>query len=59
MMTLHNFSDKPTETNISMKKAAKGRLVDLMKNVEIEPKANGRYSIALEAFGYRWFRARP
>lgn len=53
----HNFYEKPQEIVILAKHAGTGRLVDLMKNIESIADDQGRHTITLEAYGYRWFRA--
>jgi len=56
VLAFHNFSEKPTE--VIIKKKGKDRLVDLMKNEEIEPSPKSQYAIPLSSYGYRWFRTR-
>jgi maltose alpha-D-glucosyltransferase/alpha-amylase len=55
LLALHNFSDKPLE--VTIRKGLQGALTDLMKKDLIKPEGKGRYTIPLDAFGYRWFRA--
>ncbi|MBW8687487.1 alpha-amylase family protein [Chitinophaga rhizophila] len=52
----HNFSDHPQELVVTSKVTGKGRLVDLMNNIESIEDDKGRHTITLEAYGYRWFR---
>ena len=53
---IHNFSEKPVEMETNPRKSATTKLIDLMKNEEVEPIANHRFVIPLDAYGYRWFR---
>lgn len=53
----HNFYEKSQEIVIMAKHAGTGRLVDLVNNIESIMDDQGRHTITLEAFGYRWFRA--
>lgn len=56
VLIFHNFTDKPQEFSITVRKAGANRLVDLMKNVESVADDKDRHTIILDAYGYRWFR---
>ncbi|KAA6441261.1 trehalose synthase [Dyadobacter flavalbus] len=53
----HNFHEKSMELIVPEKIAGTGRLIDAMNNIESVTDVNGRHTITLEAYGYRWFRA--
>lgn len=56
LWTFHNFSDKATEIVLKQKHVATNGLVDLIKNEEIKVNEKNVLTVALEAYGYRWFR---
>ena len=58
LLVTHNFSAQQLEIKLAIKEAGGNKLIDLMKNEEIE-NGNGHYTITLDAYGYRWFRLRP
>jgi len=58
LLIWHNFSEKSLELVVPEKQAGTGRLIDLMNNIESVLDHKGRHTITLEAYGYRWFRAR-
>jgi maltose alpha-D-glucosyltransferase / alpha-amylase len=58
MLAAHNFSDKPCEILIPAKIVGNRKLTDLMKRDEIEPDEKQQLSIALDSYGYRWFRSK-
>lgn len=57
LIIFHNFDEKPHEVVLTVKQAGDKKLVDLMKNVESIAGEDGRHTIVLEAYGYRWFQA--
>jgi maltose alpha-D-glucosyltransferase/alpha-amylase len=54
LVILHNFSDKTQTASLNMKE--NDTLFDLIETADQKP-ANGKYSIALEGYGYQWYRA--
>lgn len=57
LWTFHNFDDKATEIVLKQKQMAATGLTDLIKNEEINAYENNVITVALEAYGYRWFRS--
>jgi maltose alpha-D-glucosyltransferase / alpha-amylase len=55
VVAVHNFAGKPLEITLPV---ASERLVDLRVESESRVNARGRHELALDAFGYRWFRVR-
>jgi maltose alpha-D-glucosyltransferase/alpha-amylase len=58
LMTLHNFAEKPYEITLDLKQNKENKLIDLMRNEEIDIDESGKVRITLEAYGYKWFRTR-
>jgi maltose alpha-D-glucosyltransferase/alpha-amylase len=57
LLVWHNFQEKSLELIVPEAQAGSSRLIDLMNNIESELDEQGRHTITLEAYGYRWFRA--
>lgn len=57
LLIWHNFHEKSLELVVPEKMAGATRIADLMSNIESVVDENGRHTITLEAYGYRWFRA--
>jgi len=57
LWTFHNFADKPTEIVLKQKQVDTIGFTDLMKNEEIRVDEKKRIIVALESYGYRWFRS--
>jgi maltose alpha-D-glucosyltransferase/alpha-amylase len=55
VLTVHNFGDGPAEVRLAWPATRAERLLDLL-GYEHARRARGRYTVALPAFGYRWFR---
>ena len=53
VVIVHNFAGKPKEVSI----AVDALLVDLRVEGESKPNGRGKHELALDAYGYRWFRA--
>jgi maltose alpha-D-glucosyltransferase/alpha-amylase len=53
VVIVHNFAGEPVGISLPV---ANERLVDLRVQAESIANARGRHEIALDAFGYRWFR---
>jgi maltose alpha-D-glucosyltransferase/alpha-amylase len=58
VLTFHNFSDKPLAVELRLKELESKKLINLMKNEEIVPNEKQHYAFTLNAYGYRWVRAR-
>jgi maltose alpha-D-glucosyltransferase/alpha-amylase len=59
LLVVHNFSAEQLEVKLSIKEASGNKLIDLIGKEEITESAPGKFTIALNAHGYRWFRLRP
>ena len=55
VVILHNFNSSPCEVRLRVDGPGGDRLVDLLVDQEVVS-AEGRHKIALDAYGYRWFR---
>lgn len=56
MITLHNFSDAAQSVRFRLKDPAARRLVDLIADEHSRSDGHGTHEIALDGYGYRWFR---
>jgi len=57
VVTVHNFSGGPREARFTLGDVEGGdRLANLLVNDEARADENGVHHIALEAFGYKWYR---
>jgi maltose alpha-D-glucosyltransferase/alpha-amylase len=56
LVIVHNFDSTPLEIRLKTDKDDDGRLVNLLVNDESRADANSNHRMALEAYGYRWFR---
>jgi maltose alpha-D-glucosyltransferase/alpha-amylase len=56
LIIIHNFDGTPQEIRIKTNKGDDGRLANLLVNDESRADTSGHHRIALEAYGYRWFR---
>ena len=56
LVLLHNFSAKPREVRLHLKDERANILTNLRHNDESRADENGQHRIAVEAFGYRWYR---
>jgi maltose alpha-D-glucosyltransferase/alpha-amylase len=56
LILVHNFDERPYEIRIKAASEADHRLVNLLVNDESRADGQGNHKIALEAYGYRWFR---
>jgi maltose alpha-D-glucosyltransferase/alpha-amylase len=59
VVVLHNFSDERREARFTLTLGAAGELTNLLVDETIRAGANGEYRVALESYGYRWFRVGP
>jgi maltose alpha-D-glucosyltransferase/alpha-amylase len=56
MVTLHNFSDAAQTVRLRVADHGGERLVDLLANEHSAAGERGTHEIALDGYGYRWFR---
>jgi maltose alpha-D-glucosyltransferase / alpha-amylase len=56
VVVLHNFSAKPKEVRLHLKDERGDVLTNLRHNEESQADERGQHRIALEAYGYRWYR---
>ena len=57
IIAMHNFRQKPTEAKLRLRAGdVDDRLADLRSGETLEPVDGGVHRVALEAYGYRWFR---
>jgi maltose alpha-D-glucosyltransferase/alpha-amylase len=56
MVTLHNFSDAAQTLHLKLKDPGGERLVDLLAQEHSTADNRGTHEIALDAYGYRWYR---
>jgi len=56
VVVLHNFSSRPREARFEVNHPEGGLLSNLLVNEEVRADKTGVHKIALESYGYRWFR---
>ena len=56
MVTLHNFSDMAQTVHLRLGEPEGERLIDLVAHEHSRADDAGRHEIALDGYGYRWFR---
>jgi maltose alpha-D-glucosyltransferase/alpha-amylase len=56
LIVLHNFTAKPKEARFRLSRKDEDILTNLRQNEESHAGEDGRHRIALEAYGYRWYR---
>jgi maltose alpha-D-glucosyltransferase/alpha-amylase len=56
VVVLHNFSSRPQAARFALAGSKEDRLTNLLVNEEVRADKAGRFHVALESFGYRWFR---
>jgi maltose alpha-D-glucosyltransferase/alpha-amylase len=56
VVVLNNFSSRPQQAKFSLQNPRDGRLTNLLVNEELRADKAGKYTVALESFGYRWYR---
>jgi maltose alpha-D-glucosyltransferase/alpha-amylase len=56
IVTLHNFDDKPKSIRLNVGVKEGNRLVNLLVGEESRAGPNGKHTIVLEGYGYRWYR---
>ena len=56
LVVVHNFDDQTHEAKITVEGDGGDRLINLLNKDESHADDNGAHHIALEAYGYRWYR---
>jgi maltose alpha-D-glucosyltransferase / alpha-amylase len=56
VIVLHNFSSRPQEARFKLTHKEGRRLTNLLVNEDVRADKTGTHRIALESYGYRWFR---
>jgi maltose alpha-D-glucosyltransferase/alpha-amylase len=56
VVLLHNFSRQPKEVTLRVKGEGGDLLTNLLAENESRAQADGAHRVALEEYGYRWFR---
>jgi maltose alpha-D-glucosyltransferase/alpha-amylase len=56
LLTLHNFQDKPKKIRLNCGVSGGDRLINLIMGEHSRADADGKHTIVLEAYAYRWFR---
>ena len=59
ILTLHNFADQASEVSLKIPDAEKTTLTNLITANDCPPEKSGHHDIALEPYGFRWFRVGP
>jgi maltose alpha-D-glucosyltransferase/alpha-amylase len=57
LVILHNFGTKPRAVRLDVRTAGHQKLIDLLWTNDSLADADGRHTIELPAYAYRWFRA--
>jgi maltose alpha-D-glucosyltransferase/alpha-amylase len=57
LFIVHNFSEKPQAITVDARTAGDTTLVDLLATNDSRANENGRHTIDLPPYAYRWFRA--
>jgi maltose alpha-D-glucosyltransferase/alpha-amylase len=56
LVTVHNFEEKPKKIRLNVGVPQGDRLINLIAGEHSQADANGKHTIVLEEYGYRWFR---
>ncbi|HET7463107.1 MAG TPA: alpha-amylase family protein, partial [Longimicrobium sp.] len=56
VVVLHNFDRRPREARLRVPAEGGEHLSNLIQNEEVHADAKGVHHVALEAYGYRWYR---
>jgi len=56
LVLVHNFAGEPLQVALTIDRARDKPLVDLRVQADSQPDERGRHVLALDAYGYRWFR---
>ena len=56
LLTVHNFSEEPTEVQVKLKGKDTDKLINLLNVEESTADKKGNHTLLLGAYGYRWLR---
>ena len=56
LLTLHNFHEKPATVALALGSKEGEHLTNLLAGEHSDAGPNGKHTIVLEAYGYRWYR---
>jgi len=56
LVILHNFHEKPKSISLEVDRPDGGRLINLLIGEHSQAGPNGKHTIVLEGYAYRWFR---
>jgi maltose alpha-D-glucosyltransferase/alpha-amylase len=56
LLTLHNFHEKPATVALALGPNEGAHLTNLLAGEHSDAGPNGKHTIVLEAYGYRWYR---
>jgi maltose alpha-D-glucosyltransferase/alpha-amylase len=56
LLILHNFDERPQEVRVRVPHAKSDALANLMEDEESHARGNGEHRIALDGYGYKWYR---
>jgi len=56
LIILHNFHEKPKSISLEVDRPDGGRLINLLIGEHSQAGPNGKHTIVLEGYAYRWFR---
>jgi maltose alpha-D-glucosyltransferase/alpha-amylase len=56
VVTVHNFDSRPHEARFRVSAEGGEQLANLIVNEEIHADERGLHRVALDAYGYRWYR---
>ena len=57
VLILHNFAEEPIEITFDAGRGEKGkRLVDMLGGENSEAGKDGKHTVCLQGYGYRWYR---
>ena len=59
VVVVHNFSDQATELTLTIPGQPQAPLTNLLSPDHSDPDDRGRHQLALEPYGYRWYRVGP
>jgi maltose alpha-D-glucosyltransferase / alpha-amylase len=56
LLILHNFDERPHEARVRIPNATTDWLANLVINEECKARASGEFRIAIDGYGYQWYR---
>jgi maltose alpha-D-glucosyltransferase / alpha-amylase len=59
VVSVHNFASEACELVVTIPGAERTPLTNLLSPEHSPPDGRGRHTLALEPYGYRWFRVGP